>query len=172
MKDENYWKILNSAVRLDVQKGHLRWTVAELARSSGVGRTLIYYYFGKSKEQVIKTALNIIADEVFGLSPERLQLWKDGRIAESIEKSRALLQLAPQLREFYFHWRYTPSETQDHLIRVEKRYLQKLRGARPNLSPVAAEACFALLFGLVMHPPASPATIHAAVKILETNLDS
>jgi AcrR family transcriptional regulator len=167
VKDENYWKILNSAVRLDVQKGHLRWTVAELARASGVGRTLIYYYFGKSKEQVIKTALNIIAEEVFGLSPERLQLWQEGRIAESIEKSRDMLKLAPQLREFYFHWRYTPSETQEDLVRVEKRYLQKLKKAKPSLSNVAAEAVFALLFGLVMHPSASPAAIQMAVKTLD-----
>lgn len=159
MQDERYWAILNHAVRLEVSKGHLRWTMAELARGSGVGRTLIYYYFGKSKDAIIQVALKLIADEVFGLSAERLKLWREGRVAESVMESREMLTLAPQLREFYFHWRYIPGEIRNHLIQTEKRYLQKLKSVYPQLSAVQAEAFFAICFGLVMAPLVSPATV-------------
>lgn len=163
VKDEKYWKILNCAVRLDVQKGHLRWTMAELSRASGIGRTLIYYYFGKSKQQIIQTALNIVTDEVFGLSAERLKLWQDGQIAESIIKSRELIEQAPQLREFYFHWRFTAGEIREHLVKTEKRYLQKLKMVKSEVEP---EVLFAFLFGLVMHPTVSREAIEAALKRL------
>lgn len=166
MQDERYWAILNHAVRLEVSKGHLRWTMAELARGSGVGRTLIYYYFGKSKDAIIQVALKLITDEVFGLSPERIKLWNEGRVAESVLKSREIITHAPQLREFFFHWRHTPGEIQDHLVKTEKRYMQKLKQAFPKLSPVQLEALYAVNFGLVMTPSITPGAIDAALSVL------
>lgn len=167
MKDEKYWNILNHAVRLEVTKGHLRWTMTDLSRASGVGRTLIYHYFGKTKESIIQEALKLIADEVFGLSTERLQLWQEGRIQESVSKSRELLEKAPHLREFYIHWRQKPSEVQEHLIQVEKRYTQKLKLLKKDLSADQAKAIFAVLFGLVMTPELNIKTIELVLAALD-----
>lgn len=164
MKDERYWTILNHAVHLEVTKGHLRWTMAELARGSRVSRTLIYYYFGKSKQTIIDVALKVIADEVFGLSPERLELWKEGQIVESVMRSRQLIEQAPQFREFYFHWRHRSGEICDYLIQLEKRYLQKLQMAKPSLSTTEAHALLAVNFGLVMLPALSRDAVEAAVS--------
>ncbi len=169
MQDDRYWAILNHAVHLEVSKGHLRWTMAELARGSKVGRTLIYYYFGKSKGAIIEVALKLITDEVFGLSPERLLLWSSGRGAESVLKSREMLKNAPQLREFYFHWRHIPGEIRNHLLSTEKRYLQKLKNVNPKLSAEQAEALFAVNFGLVMAPSVSKSTIEYVVQELMGN---
>jgi AcrR family transcriptional regulator len=152
MTDPKYWQILDCAVKLEVSKGHLRWTISDLSRGSGVGRTLIYYYFGKAKAEIVKVALKIVSDEIFGLSPERLKLWEAGDIKSSILKSREMIEKAPHLREFYFHWRHTQSEIRDHLISVEKRYLQKIKKSRPSLDDKSAHALFTVLFGLVMMP--------------------
>ena len=48
-KDETFWSVLYSAIELDFKRGHLRGTMSELSRMSNVTRSLIYYYFGKSK---------------------------------------------------------------------------------------------------------------------------
>ncbi len=95
-------RILDAVVRLEVIKGHLRWKMADLSRLSGVQRTLIYYYFGKSKEAILNEAMKTIGDEFFGLSQERLEMWKQGRIKESILKSRESFKQAPHVPLFSF----------------------------------------------------------------------
>lgn len=152
MTDPKYWQILDSAVRLEVTKGHLRWTISDLSRNAGVGRTLIYYYFGKKKEAIIDVAMKVISDEIFGLSPERILLWEAGDIKSSVLKSREILERAPHLREFFFYWRVRPSEIKDYFVNTEKRYLQKIKKARPKLDDVAAKAFFAVLFSVVVMP--------------------
>jgi len=49
-KDDTFWKVLNTAIILDFNRGHLRWSMSELSRSSGITRSLIYYYFYKIRE--------------------------------------------------------------------------------------------------------------------------
>ena len=165
MKDDKYWAVLNAAVRLEVTKGHLLWTLSDLSRASGVGRGLIYHYFGKTKDSIITEALKLIADEVFGLSPARLEMWKEGRVADSVIASRSMLEHAPYLREFYIHWRgVADSEICRALVAVEARYLTKIRGLAKSLSLEEARAVFAVLFGLVMAPEISSKTIAAVVE--------
>ena len=97
MKDENYLKILDAVVRLEVVKGHLRWKMSDLSRMSGVQRTLVYYYFGKSKEVILKEALKTIGDEFFGLSAERLTMWREGRMKESILRTPQKFPNSPHI---------------------------------------------------------------------------
>ena len=52
-KDETYWKILDAVIALEIRRGHQKWTISELSRLSGITRTLIYYYFGKSKLEIL-----------------------------------------------------------------------------------------------------------------------
>ncbi|MGE4133269.1 MAG: TetR/AcrR family transcriptional regulator [Bdellovibrionales bacterium] len=159
--------MLDAVVRLDVIKGHLRWSISDLARTSGVGRTLIYYYFGKSKGQLIEAAVKMIGDEIFGLSEERENLWKNGQMSESISKSREVLMKAPHLLEFYFHWRHTKSEMQQRLQGFETAYLKKLRKLKPDLSQEQCQGLFALLFGLVTVPVLTPQALAAGLGILD-----
>lgn len=152
MTDQQYWQVLDNVVRLEVLKGHQRWSISDLARGSGVGRTLIYYYFGKSKAEIVQAALKVIGDEFFGLSPERLKLLESGGVRASILKTRELLHRAPHIREFFFHWRHQKSEVRDHLLMLEKRYMQKLKKLRPELNPIQAQALFTVFFGLAVVP--------------------
>ena len=163
-KDERYWRVLDTVIRLEVVKGHLAWKTTDLSRLSGVKRPLIYYYFGKSKEEIVRTALKIIGDELFGLSRERLELWREGRVAESVLRSRELLRLAPHVSEFYFHWRHQRGEIGAHFVRLEKRYREKLMGT--GRSAAETEAIFAVFFGLVLSPGLSEETLRAVVSRL------
>lgn len=152
MKDDRYWKILDAVVRLEVVKGHLRWTLSDLARLSGVGRTLIYYYFGKSKKEILRVAMKLIGDEFFGLSEDRMKMWAEGQVRESVLKSRELCKKAPHMIEFYFHWRHHEGDLCDELVSLEKRYLRKIKSVKPHLSADQAAALFSMLFALVVVP--------------------
>lgn len=167
MKDEKYLRILNQAVRLDVAKGHLKWTIAELARASGVTRPLIYHYFGKSKDDLIGAALDLISEDLFGLSDERLKMWRKGQLLESVKATRDLLEEAPHLRQFYFHWRDKPSKIQAHLVYSEKRYLKKLQELRPGLSTSDARVLFGVFLGLVIAPELEDASLDKFLRQLK-----
>lgn len=64
-KDETYYKICNSVLKLQVGKGHLKWKVSDIANDSGVTRSLIYYYFGKEKEVIFEEAVRFMLDFFF-----------------------------------------------------------------------------------------------------------
>ena len=154
-KDKHFWQILDSVLRLEVVKGHLRWKISDVSRLAGVQRTLVYYYFGKSKEGILKSAMAVIGDEFFGLSPERLELWSQGKVRESILRTRELVKKAPHTTEFFFHWRHQKSDIQDVLIGLEKRYLSKLKRRFPELTDVDCRALYSIFFGLCNTPDLS-----------------
>lgn len=157
-------KILDAVVRLEVVKGHLRWKMSELSRLSGVQRTLIYYYFGKSKEAILQAALKTIGDDFFGLSAERIKMWKEGRIKDSILRTRELFVRAPHVAEFFFHWRHQTSEVQKELKHLEKRYIAKIKEVFPNVPKADAEAVFTIFFGLVLVPELDEAVLDRVIK--------
>lgn len=163
-KDKNYWLVLDAVIRLEVSKGHLQWKLTEISRLSGVGRPLIYYYFGKSKEEIVQAALKVIGDEFFGLSDERLLLWKERRIVESVQRTRDLLKSAPYVSAFFFYWRHREGEIGDFLKSLEQRYREKLRLAFPEKSAVEIESIFVILFGLIVMPDLNPVTIEAMLR--------
>lgn len=163
-KDKNYWAVLEAVIKLEVSKGHLLWKVTELSRLSGVGRPLIYYYFGKSKKEIVQTALKIIGDEFFGLSEERILLWKEGRVVDSILKTRELIERAPYVSVFFFHWRHKDGEIADYLKSLENRYRQKISQVRPDFSKLEVDVFFTIAFGLSVFPELKPEVIGAILK--------
>ncbi|NCN41671.1 TetR/AcrR family transcriptional regulator [bacterium] len=163
-KDENYWKVLDAVIRLEVNKGHLMWKITDLARASDVARPLIYYYFGKSKEEIVQAALKIIGDEFFGLSEERIEMWRGGDVVGSVLKTRTLMEKAPYVPVFFFHWRHQPGEISSHLKDLEDRYRAKIALLRPDLSGAQIEGLFATFFGLVLFPNINEQTIRFVIK--------
>lgn len=67
-KDDVYFKICNAVLKLEVSKGHLKWTVSDVARESDITRSLIYYYFGKEKISILEEAYRFMTDTIFNLS--------------------------------------------------------------------------------------------------------
>lgn len=171
-KDKAYWSILDAVIRLEVSKGHLSWKVTDLARISKVARPLIYYYFGKSKKEIVDTALKIIGDEFFGLSDARMKMWAEGKILQSVKKTRELLVLAPHVSEFYFHWRHKPGEISDALVELEKRHRKKIKKLYPGCTETHVDVIFAALFGLILTPKIQDKAIEALIDRIQTFLSN
>jgi AcrR family transcriptional regulator len=165
-KDDTYWSVLNAAIALDFAKGHQRWTMSELSRSSKVTRSLIYYYFGKSKENILTEAVKLMGEEVFGLNPARRDLWSKGEIAESVVLTRALLEKSPHIMAFYMVHRTAETEIGKSLRELETEYFKKLKRFFPTVNETSIEALFCLFLGLVIAPTLSEEAARTAVAVV------
>lgn len=162
-KDETFWSVLNSAIELDFKRGHLRWTMSELSRMSKVTRSLIYYYFGKSKEAILLEAVKLIGEEFFGLNATRIDLWQKGQIADSVLQTRRLMEKCPHMGTFYMVHREEQTDIGASLRQLETEYKQKLKRFFAQAPDPALEATFGLFMGLVITPGLSDEAIRTAV---------
>lgn len=170
-KDENYWAVFEAVIRLDFQKGPMSWKISDLARASKVSRTLIYYYFGNSKEHIMQTAIDFLGEEYFGLSLARKSLWQNGLIFESLQETRRLCQRAPFVHFFYMTRRHIDSNIGKQLREFEKRFRQKISKAYPKAKSEEIEALAAVIFGLVASPDLSDSGLNMALNIIKRNLE-
>lgn len=145
-------RILHAVIALEMGKGHLKWKVSDLARKVGVSRPLIYYHFGKTKQQILDQSILLVAEEFFGLSPEREALMREGRAVESLLLSRELFFKHPDFAVFYLKWRMQKSPVQKKLVEIEERYQDMLRKYFPRLNSTAIRALHGLLYGIVTAP--------------------
>src|SRR4051812_22858182 len=118
-KDQTYWTILNAAIQLDFKKGHQKWTMSELARTTEITRSLIYYYFGKSRLDILNEAVRLVGEEFFGLSDSKIKLWAKGEIAESVLFTRREIEKSPNLGTFYLIHRNRTSEIGESIRGLE-----------------------------------------------------
>lgn len=127
-KEETYKAVLSAAMRLEFKFGHLRWSTTQLARESGISRTLIYYYFGASKLDLLKAAVRLLGDDLAGFSPEKQECWKNGDIFGAIRQSRKLLDDFPGMIAFYYQHRADSGELGTLIRQIESEYV--VRDAR------------------------------------------
>jgi AcrR family transcriptional regulator len=164
-KDEVYWTILNAAIGLDFRKGHQQWTFSELARTSGVTRSLFYYYFGKSRFAILGAAVHLLGEEFFGLTPLKYEAWRQGRITETVLSTRRSMEKSPHLGAFYLAHRFRPTEIGESIRQLETKYLKKIGQFFPSLNPDQVRGVSGLLFGLVFAPELTDASVEEAVRI-------
>lgn len=164
-KEEIYWSVLNAAILLDFNRGHLRWSMSELSRTSKVTRSLIYYYFGKSKENILLEGVKMIGEEFFGLNPARMELWAKGKIAESVIESRRLLEKSPNMAAFYMVYRDDKTAFGDSVQSLEREYKQKLKKFFKG-SDSSMESIFGLFMGLVLAPALSDEAVVKSVNMV------
>lgn len=165
-KDEAFWKILSAAIELEHKKGHLRWTMTELGRRSGVTRSLIYYYFGRSKVDILKSGVKLIGEDFVGLNERRMAMWKNGKFFESMKESHDMYEQAPYLCSFYLNYRSAPNEIGESLRDIEKVFLKRIKQFLPSLSEAQVRAVFSVYFGLVFSPFSSDQVIQEAIPLL------
>jgi AcrR family transcriptional regulator len=165
-KDDKFWQVLDAILALEMSHGHLRWTVADLSRKSRVSRTLIYYYFGKSKSKMLDLAMKVIGEEYFGLSEERHQMWLEGRTIDSLLLTRQMAQKAPHVAEFYLRWRRTSSPIQKELLALEKRYINKLIKHRPAMPEARAQALFGFFWGVCASPALEDSEVRELAELV------
>lgn len=169
-KDDLFWKILDAALQLECSKGHLRWKMTDLSRSSGVTRSLIYYYFGNSKIKIIQEAIRLMGEEFFGLSEERMELWRTGKFSESLQKTRELTRRTPHIVIFYLQQRRAGNSLSKEIDHLEQRYLEKLAKRFPNATRDRLVVSFSALLGIAALADVSDETIQGVVTILTNAL--
>ena len=169
-KDEAFWKVLNAAIRLDVRKGHLKWTMSELSRASEITRSLIYYYFGKEKLGIINEGIKIIGEELVGLSPHRYQLWKEGKLFESACEARAVIEKAPFISIFVHEHIHAQNEIGEQLRSIEKQFFNKIQSFYPHLNQPATEVLYAMYWGLLFTPRFSEEGLKMAAGVIKKTL--
>lgn len=151
-KDQTYWKVLSAAIELDFKKGHQKWTLSELSRKSKVTRSLIYYYFGRSKMSILDEAIKIIGDELVGLNDSRMTLWKQGRFVESLLEARFFHQKAPFISSFVMAHVRADNSIGERLREIEQSFISKIRSFFPQLSNPEVDAVYAIYWGAVFCP--------------------
>ncbi len=162
-----FWKILNTAIELDFKKGHMRWSMSELSRESGITRSLIYYYFGKDKLQILLEAVKALSTHVLGLDPRRMAQWKEGRLREAVLEGYQGVQLSPMLPVFYMLHRRSQSPIGDAFREMENKYLEKIALLYPKFSDDERRIIFGFLFGTVATPFTTESSVKRGTEIIE-----
>lgn len=166
-KEEVYKAVLNSAVELDIQLGHLKWTYTLLAKKSGISRTLIYYYFGKEKINILKEACLLFGEELAGIGEERMTAWKEGRIDIGLNKTRSLFKDYPYLVPFYYLYRTQENEIGELIKRYENEGYKKRKKFFPEMSDQELRIMFSLHMGLATFPNLNEADVEHACSMLK-----
>lgn len=169
-KDETFWKVLNSAIELDYKKGHSKWTISDLARKSGITRSLIYYYFGKEKENIIGEAVKIIGEEMIGMSPERQALWKRGELVESMLQARRIYEKCPALGPFALEHYHKPTEVGKNIRHLEGEFCHKLKDTFPHLDDSQVRSLYSVYWGLSFAPLVDAEVIHHVLTAVKEYL--
>tara|TARA_B100001971_G_C18267956_1_gene595927 strand:+ start:20477 stop:21007 length:531 start_codon:yes stop_codon:yes gene_type:complete len=165
-KEEVYKAVLNAAVELEIQLGHLKWTYTLLARRSKISRSLIYYYFGKSKINILKEATLLFGQELSGVVEERMRYWEEGQIENGLLKTRELFKNYPYLVPFYFLYRSKENEIGELIRKYENEGHKKRRMFFPNMDEAELKALYAFHLGLVTFPGLNREDVTSACHIL------
>lgn len=166
-KDETFWKILNAAIELDFKKGHMKWTMTDLSRKSGITRSLIYYYFGRSKSEILRAGVKIVGEEFVGLTPERNEAWKGSKFLESLTLARNIYDRSPFLCAFYLNNREMDHEVGIAIREVEKQFISKLKHNFPTARIDQINTLFAVYFGIVFSPHVGKEEISIFVRMIQ-----
>jgi AcrR family transcriptional regulator len=128
-KIEIFHKVCNSILKKELENGHLKWTHSEIARDSGVTRSLIYYYFGKEKHAILKVAYQFILESFFRIHPR-----SDKTLAERIKEVIHQIQQMPYLFVLYFLQKNVNTEFGLMISKAEKDFLKGLKSIYPELA--------------------------------------
>ncbi len=164
--------ILNLVLMSEVTKGHLKWKVADLSRKLNVSRSLIYYHFGKSKDAILESCYDMIAQEFYGLNLDKSPLRKldENLIKNSLLKTQSIYLNNPAIVIFFHRWRIKPSEIQTKIIKIEDQFRKQLQAVFPELSPTDIKTLHTLMHGVVTAPFASPEVVKTVSQLIQSFL--
>ena len=158
-KDEIYWTVLNCALELEFKKGHLKWTMTELSRKSKITRSLIYYYFGREKMDILQAAIAVIGEEFVGVTEKRIELWRNGDFEAGLTEARRIYEKMPHLCAFYLTYRNRPNVIGEALTKIDQAFKRKLAIIAPNATEAQINTLFAVYFGIGWSPYVGPEEI-------------
>lgn len=149
-QDEIFYSICHTVLKLEVGKGHLKWTVSDVSRESGVTRSLIYYYFGKEKEVILEEAYRYMLDTIFNLKREDSMGIKD-RMKLTLQR----LQEMPYLFVLYYLKKNSDSPIGDLIRKAEQSLLDRFKADYPEMGEDEILKIFLLELGCIAYqvPP-------------------
>lgn len=130
-KERVFFAVCSAILKLEVEKGHLAWTLSDISRVSNITRSLIYYYFGKEKETILHEAYRFIIDTFFDLSPEKS---KATSVPERMKDVLEKVQLMPYLFVLYYLEKGRDTEIGQMLRHAEAETIKNLRAGYPHLT--------------------------------------
>lgn len=164
MEKENRLKVINSVFKFETTRGHLNWKVIDVARVSGVSRSLIYYYFGQIKSEIFHRCVELICGDFYGISEERMKAVEQGDLYGCIAQNFRFFRESPEFVVFYNKARVKKSPLRDKLIEIEKTYQLKLKTLFPKLSSSEIVALHSVLHGVVCSPILDNSTFDLVIK--------
>lgn len=147
-KDDKYWAILNSCIQLEISHGHLLWKLSDLHRKSKVSRTLIYYYFGKNKKNIVLEACHYFGRILSGTDEKLMKLYEQNNMTEAMFVNKEMLLKLPSLIPFYFLYRNSKNEIGEIIRDYELRGIKKRKHFFPKLNETELRVLFSLQMGL------------------------
>lgn len=150
-KDKIYLNILRTVLRLEIQKGHLKWSLSEVSKISGVTRSLIYYYFGKNKHEIMQEATSYLGKEIFSLDMSPTSALP---INERLKILTEVLRDNPYLFLHFYINKCKDNETGENIRSIEDRFLVKLKGEFPNLSEEQRLLIYVIELGILAYQKA------------------
>lgn len=157
---------MNTVLAFENQKGHLKWKVTEIARASKVSKSLVYYYLGSTKEQILDSSIRIGCEEFYGLNPEREELIRTQGLIASIMYTREIFLKNYAFSSFYLRWAKTPTPMGKALQEYDKRYQKKLKGLFPHMNDTERKALRAIFNGFVVAPDLNEEILKTALAWL------
>jgi AcrR family transcriptional regulator len=126
-KDDVFFKICNSVLKLESLKGHLNWRISDVAKDSDITRSLIYYYFGKKKDVLLEESYRYMLDLIFDL-PQK----KTGSAQERLEEVLGQVKKMPYLFVLFFLQKDQDTELGELIRSAEAKLLQRLKAEYPQ----------------------------------------
>jgi AcrR family transcriptional regulator len=148
--DDQFFKICNSVLKLEVSKGHLKWTLSDISREAQVTRSLIYYYLGKDKYSILEQARKYMIDIFFSAGSE-----VGGDFAQRMKPILSRLNEMPYLFILFYLERGTSSDTDKMIIAAEEKLLDDLAKYYPMASRAELFKSYLLELGAIAYklPP-------------------
>lgn len=159
-------KIMEAVIELEVVKGHLKWRMSDLARTSGVTRSLLYYYFGQNKKHIFKQAVDYYIGEFLDFRLERAEKFRRGEIIDLISTTRKKLRRSPYFLQFYAKHRLEETEVSPIFQMAEKKYFENLRDSLPKKWQHLSRVLWALVFGLAVQPNVTESDLKTAETVM------
>jgi len=164
-KYEKVLALATHVIRLDTQLGHLRWKVTDLSRHSRTPRSRVYELLGRNKPEMLKTALQALLEELYGISAERLEYDKTNRF-QGLVRSRQIVMQAPELLGFYFRHRGRRDEIGELIRKNEDRFLKHLATSRGIKDEATLIFVRTVIHGISLAPFLDEAQVSRIIKKL------
>lgn len=140
--------ISETILRLEVNKGHLKWSISDVARFSEVSRPLIYYHFGKDKKELLAMSWKTMLSTMFS-TEEESKLGVKKRIASVVDK----INKAPYLFVLFFLEKNSNSEIGKMIRQHEDKLFKEIKNTYPSYTQDDILKIYLLQLGAISFRP-------------------